>query len=107
MINLELSKNLYSKNFLQDDMEIELTKMSSKGQIVIPKTIRKKIGITHGELFAVSTENDLIVLKKMVNPLTKDDAKTLRDIKEAWKDIDEGRFKKMKKEEFLKEISKW
>ena len=88
-------------------MEIELTKISSKGQVVIPHGIREKVGLNDGETLAVSTQDGLIVLKKIENPMEEDDLKTLAEIREAWKEIEEGKFKRMKSEDFLKEISKW
>jgi len=45
------------------------------------------------------------MLKRINNP-TKEDLRTFYEIKDAWKEIFEGKFKKMKSEEFLKEISK-
>lgn len=81
--------------------------MSSKGQIVIPFLIREKMKIKEGEAFSVSENGNLIVLKKVEGSLSEDDIETLNKIKEAWKDVEEGKFKKMGKEEFLKEISKW
>ena len=88
-------------------MEIELTKMSSKGQVVIPQDIREKIGLNEGETLVVSVQDDLIVLKKLENPMKEDDLKTLIEIKEAWKEIAAGKYKKMESDEFLKELSKW
>jgi AbrB family looped-hinge helix DNA binding protein len=88
-------------------MNTEITRISSKGQVVIPLPIREKMKIKEGEAFAVSEEGNLIVLKKVEGSLSEDDIETLNKIKEAWEDIEEGRFKKMEKGEFLKEISKW
>jgi AbrB family looped-hinge helix DNA binding protein len=88
-------------------MEIEITKISSKGQVVIPLSVRRKLSIQDGEILAVSTENDLIVLKKVKNPMEAEDILTLKEIKEAWKEIAQGKYRKMGKEEFLKEIETW
>ena len=87
-------------------MEIELTKVSSKGQVVIPQQIRNRLKIHNGETLAVSTKENIIVLKKVVNPL-EDDLKTLEDIKEAWEEIEAGKYKKLGSEDFLKEIERW
>lgn len=88
-------------------MEIDLTKISSKGQIVIPQDIREKLSLEEGQTLMVSTQDNLIVLKKVQNEMEKEDIETLKEIKEAWKEISEGKFKKLKEEDFLKEISKW
>jgi len=45
--------------------EIEdVTKVSSKGQVVIPKEIRERLGILPGEKIIVMTRDEEIVLKK-------------------------------------------
>ncbi len=46
-------------------MEIELTKASSRGQIVIPKDIREKMGIEEGTPFAISLISGIVFLKKL------------------------------------------
>jgi len=88
-------------------MEIELTKISSKGQVVIPQEIREKLGLTEGETLVVSVKDGLIVLKKIEGALTEDDLNTLIEIKDAWQEIESGKCKKMKSDEVLREISKW
>ena len=87
-------------------MEIELTRISSKGQVVIPLSIRKRLALKDGETLAVSTKDDILVLKKIENPL-EENLRTLEDIKEAWKEIEAGKYKKLSSKEFLKEIAKW
>lgn len=52
-------------------MEIELTKMSSKGQVVIPQNLRNRLGASEGSVFAVFGSNDAIVLKKITVPEKK------------------------------------
>lgn len=88
-------------------MEIQITKMSSKGQMVIPLEIRKKANIKEGETFSISTKNNLIVLKKISKELQKKEIQTFIEIKNAWREIEECRCKKMSESEFLKEIDKW
>lgn len=88
-------------------MEVEITRMSSKGQIVLPQNIREMLGLTEGEPLSVSLKDNLIVLKKIENNLDKQDLETFVEIKEAWKEIQKGKCKKMSDSEFLKEISKW
>ena len=88
-------------------MKSELTKISSKGQVVIPLEVRKKMNVNEGEIFLVSAQDNLIVLKKVSNAIEEEDLRTLKEIEEAWKEIGEGKFRKMKSDDFLKEISKW
>lgn len=88
-------------------MTIELTRVSSKGQVVIPFDIRKRMGLRDGEKLTIFTKDNLIVLKKIDDAMTEDDIKTFNEIKEAWEEIDSGKAKTMNHEDFLKEISKW
>ena len=48
------------------------TKMSSKGQIVIPEKIRDRLGLKPGEQFVVVGEDDVVILKKIA-PLSMAD----------------------------------
>lgn len=45
-----------------------MIKMSSKGQIVIPQGIREEVCASEGTIFAVVSEKDSIVLKKVKMP---------------------------------------
>jgi AbrB family looped-hinge helix DNA binding protein len=42
--------------------------MSSKGQIVIPETIRKKLNLKAGAQFIVVGEDDVVILKAITAP---------------------------------------
>jgi AbrB family looped-hinge helix DNA binding protein len=44
------------------------TKMSSKGQIVIPENIRKRLKLKAGSQFVVVGENDIVILKAISSP---------------------------------------
>ena len=48
--------------------EVEITKMSSRGQIVIPQEIRQEMHLKEGSAFAVIASNDLLLLKKISTP---------------------------------------
>lgn len=48
--------------------KIEVTSMSSRGQVVIPLDIREQLGLREGEKFVVVGENDTVVLKKISMP---------------------------------------
>ncbi len=94
--------------YMKKEFEVpELTKISSKGQVVIPTEFRKKLGIKEGSIFAVSTKKNMIVLKKLDAKIDAEDLRTLKLVEEAWKDIEEGRFKKMPIDKFFKELEKW
>jgi AbrB family looped-hinge helix DNA binding protein len=44
------------------------TRMSSKGQIVIPETIRKQLNLKEGTQFVVVGEGDVVILKMITAP---------------------------------------
>jgi len=44
------------------------TRMSSKGQIVIPETIRKRLNLKAGAQFIVVGEDDIVILKAISTP---------------------------------------
>ena len=44
------------------------TKMSSKGQVVIPEDIRKRLNLKEGAQFVVVGENGVVILKAIVEP---------------------------------------
>ena len=44
------------------------TKMSSKGQIVIPEDIRKRLDLKPGTQFVVVGQNDVVILKTITQP---------------------------------------
>ena len=48
------------------------TKMSSKGQVVIPEDIRKRLKLKPGSQFVVVGENDVVILKAIIPPSMDD-----------------------------------
>ena len=60
--------------------EIATTRMSSKGQVVIPDDIRKRLGLEAGSQFIVVAGKDAIILKT-ISPPSMDDFDSL--IREA------------------------
>jgi len=44
------------------------TKMSSKGQVVIPEGIRKRLKLKTGAQFVVVGDNDVVILKNITPP---------------------------------------
>ena len=47
---------------------ISTTKLSSKGQVVIPEEVRAKLGLSPGAQFVVVGEGDVVVLKLVSAP---------------------------------------
>mgnify|MGYP001768127401 CR=1 FL=1 len=48
--------------------KLSTTKMSSKGQIVIPEEIRDRLGLKPGVQFLVLGEKDVVILKTLTAP---------------------------------------
>lgn len=44
---------------------ITATKLSSKGQVVIPKEIRKQLGLCEGDTLIIASHGDTLILKKL------------------------------------------
>jgi antitoxin PrlF len=67
----------------------DIIKVSSKGQIVIPKEIRKKLGVRGGEKLLVLTRNGDILLRKTEEVSIEDIAKKIEKVtKEESIDVD-------------------
>jgi len=88
-------------------VNINITRMSSKGQVVIPQEMRE--GIKEGEKLVIIKNNKQIILEKMeeFDKNLEEDLEFARRTEEAWKRYDKGEFISMDAEEFLKEIKKW
>ena len=61
-------------------MTVEMVRMSSKGQIVIPQDIRAEICASEGTMFAVVNGKDSIVLKKVAAPSKEELINELKEI---------------------------
>ena len=61
---------------------IEVTSVSSRGQVVIPQSLRDKLKIREGENFVVIGENNTIVLRKLEMPSFKGFDKLLAKTRE-------------------------
>lgn len=87
--------------------EAMFTTISSKGQIVIPSNVRKKLDIKDGNVFAIAEKKGLIVLKKINRQLSRDDIETLESISDAWNEIESGKGGRAGVTKFLTEFAKW
>jgi AbrB family looped-hinge helix DNA binding protein len=68
---------------------MEITKISSKGQLVIPQKIREQLKIEEGSVIAMDTADGMIILKKI-------DVNLVKQIKRSLEDIKHGRIKEWK-----------
>ena len=51
---------------------VATTKMSSKGQVVIPEEIRKRLNLQTGAQFVVVGDKDVVILKNITPPSIED-----------------------------------
>ncbi len=88
-------------------MDIAITKMSSKGQVVIPAEMRK--GLHEGDKIVVIKNNKQLILKKatQLDENLKEDMEFARRTEEAMKRIEAGKGIKMDFDDFINEIKKW
>ena len=88
-------------------MEIAITKMSSKGQVVIPAELR--VGIHEGEKLLIIKENGILIMKKAteLDKKLQEDLEFARRTEEALKRIENGKGINMEFDEFIEELKKW
>jgi AbrB family looped-hinge helix DNA binding protein len=51
---------------------VATTKLSSKGQVVIPEEVRNQLGLKAGDQFVVVGEGDAVILKTITPPSIRD-----------------------------------
>ncbi len=83
---------------------MKITKLSTKGQIVIPESLRKDLNV--GTPFIITRKDNLIVLKE-VEGLTKEEEKEMRELDAIWKEIDKGKCETYTEKEFFENFKKW
>lgn len=87
--------------------DVDITRISSKGQVVIPAEMRG--GFEEGDKLVIIKSEKQIIL----TPVREFDKQLAGDIafakktEDALKRYEQGRFKKMSGDEFLKELEKW
>jgi len=88
-------------------MDVAITKMSSKGQVVIPAEMRK--GFQEGDKLLLIQTGEQLIMKKAskLDKALKADLEFARRTEEAWKRIEEGKGIRMDFDDFLKEMKKW
>lgn len=87
-------------------MDVAITKMSSKGQVVIPVEMRKNI--REGDKLLIIQNDDQLIMRKAtkLDRSLKEDLEFARRTEEAWKRYEKGEFVSMPADKFLKELSK-
>ena len=88
-------------------MNINITRMSSKGQIVIPVNMRGDL--KEGDELIIIKDDERIILKK-ADKLTeqmKEDLEFAKRTEEAYKRIEAGEFISVNSENLEEEMMKW
>ncbi len=88
-------------------MEVAITKMSSKGQVVIPTEMRSNIN--EGDKLLIIQNDDQLIMKKAskLDSNLKEDLEFAKKTDEAWKRIEAGKGIKMDFDNFVDEMKKW
>ncbi len=76
------------------------TKMSSKGQVVIPEDIRKRLGLKTGAQFVVVGQKDVVILKTVTQPSMNEFDKLVSEARKQAKKVG------MKKSDIISAIQK-
>ena len=69
-------------------MQVEVASVSTKGQIVIPRTIRKSLGITSGSKLVVMTDGENVLMKPIQPPRIDPFEDLLKESREAAAEAD-------------------
>ncbi len=90
--------------YFGDNMEYAITKVSTKGQIVIPTSLRGDVDA--GDEFLMIKDDGRIILKSMKSLALnlREDLAFAEEVEKAWQEYDKGKFVKKSKEDFLKEL---
>ena len=79
--------------------ELATTRMSSKGQVVIPEDIRKRLGLEAGSQFIVVAGKDAVILKTISPPSRQEFDELIR------KDRQQARKAGMKRSDIKKTVA--
>jgi len=86
-------------------MDIAITRISSKGQIVIPSEMRSDL--KEGEKLLIIKNHSQLIIKKATDMNLAEDLEFAKRTEEAYKRYEKGNFKEMSLEQFEKELEKW
>lgn len=88
-------------------MDVGITRVSSKGQIVIPLSMRDNL--SEGEEMLIIREGERYILKPLdeLKPALKDDILFAARTEEAFSEYRKGSFQKKERDAFLDELESW
>ena len=97
---------IFSKIYLTMP-QVDLTKISSRGQIVIPVNMRGEF--KEGDTLLIIKNENTFLLKKAsdLDEMFKEDLEFAKRTEEAYKKHENGNFKCLPSDKFLKELEKW
>jgi len=83
--------------------------LSSKGQLALPLSVRKKFKMARGEKLVLLEDDGSIVLRQVSRLEQGLDEEVFSMVRaaRAWAEIAKGRSKRVSKAAFLAELSKW
>lgn len=88
-------------------IDVAITRMSSKGQVVIPAEMRSDIN-EGDKLLIIQNEGQLIMKKAdKLDSNLKEDLEFAKKTNEAWKRIEKGKGIKMDFDNFIDALKKW
>ena len=88
-------------------MDIGITRISSKGQIVIPASMRSDL--EEGEQFLVIREGDRFILKPLedLEPAVREDIIFAEKTERAFLEYEKGGFLRKKDTDFIEDLESW
>ncbi|MBS3072080.1 AbrB/MazE/SpoVT family DNA-binding domain-containing protein [Candidatus Pacearchaeota archaeon] len=88
-------------------VQIDVSKISSKGQVVIPARLRGRYKEGENIIFIDDGKNLILKKETEIDKSLREDIEFAKRTEQGWKDIEEGRSTNVEFEEFIKEIKKW
>ncbi|MBM3308993.1 MAG: AbrB/MazE/SpoVT family DNA-binding domain-containing protein [Candidatus Altiarchaeales archaeon] len=88
-------------------INVDVTKLSSKGQIVIPQDMREEFSV--GDKFVIIKDDHQLILKPLqdLGKNFMEDLKFAKRTVEALGKYEKGKFKEASSKDFLVELEKW
>lgn len=88
-------------------MDIAITVMSSKGQVVIPASMRTDL--PEGEKILIIREGERLILKPLtgIEPALRDDIIFAEKTEKAFEEYSKGTFTRKNADDFIAEMDSW
>jgi AbrB family looped-hinge helix DNA binding protein len=87
-------------------VDISITSMSSKGQVVIPQEMRSNI--KEGEKLVIIEDNGMYIIKKAsdYSKTLKEDIEFAKRTQKVYLEVQKGKYSESSAEDFLKKVQK-